>query len=222
MKDKYTKLKALLLAGTIALSSSTLTGCSSDNSEKNELIEESTIHFDAGKHIISEPIGDVRFENFQYDYHPGYEPVGISLTSYGISGSYGGGAIIYSNTEEVECSSVSKDENGEYLYSDFGTPLYSNEGNKEDINEDFKNFGIGEHIISVPIKEDNRHNKFQYDYHEGYEIVGMASCADGKYQHYNGGVLLYTNVTPVICIRNDNGYTSFGVPVEKTKTKTLK
>lgn len=223
MKDKYTKLKALLLAGTIALSSSTLTGCSSDKSEENELIEESKVCFDVGRHIISEPIKeDVRFDNFQYDFHPGYEPIGISLSSYGsYFDTYDGGAIIYSNNEEVTCSSVSKDKNGEFQYLDFGTPLYSSK--KVDDNlEDIKEFGVGEHIISVPIEEDNRYDNFQYDYHEGYEVVGVSSTSYGKYNgYYGGGVLLYKNITPVKCIRNDNGYTSFGIPIEKVKTKTL-
>ncbi len=83
-------------------------------------------------------------------------------------------------------------------------------------------FGVGEHIISVPIIEDNKNRNFQYDYRDGYEIVGVSSSSYGKYDLYGGEALLYKNITPVKCVRNENGYTSFGAPIEKEKTKTFK
>lgn len=227
MKDKYIRLKAILLAGTIALTSSSLTGCSNKDSENtlNQaiVVQDTTVHFGVGEHIISVPINeDNRFNNVQYEYHPGYEPIGISITAYSkYNNFFGGGAIIYANTEEVECSSSLVDKDGNHLYVDFGTPMYYNE-DEYAANKGIKEFGIGEHIISVPINEDNRFEQFQYDYHDGYEVVGIATSAYGEYPNFfGGGVLLYKNITPVKCSSVGNGYTTFGVPVEIKKTRTL-
>ena len=229
MKDKYIRLKAMLLSGSIALTSTSLAGCSNkDNStgSNQEIVSEvTTTHFGIGEHIISVPISpknDIRFSNVQYDYYPGYEPIGISLTATGkYTNSFGGGAIIYSNVEEVECTSNLVDKNGNYLYLEFGTPMYIE--SEYGSNGNIKEFNVGEHIISIPIDEDNRSNNFQYEYHEGYEVVGIATTATGQYTNiYGGGVLLYKNITPVKCTRGDNGYTSFGIPLEIEKTKTLK
>lgn len=218
----------LLLAGTMIM---TFVGCSNSYSDQDDLNkqestieQESTIKFGVGEHIISVPIeNDIRYGNVQYEYHPGYEPIGISVTAHGeYANSYGGGSIMYSNVEEVECSSSQKDVQGMYLYSNFGTPVYKDK-KADDTDADIKEFDIGEHIISVPIEKDNRHTNIQYKYHEGYEVVGIASSARGKYvNHYSGGVLLYKNTIPVKCTRGDNGYTSFGIPYEKDQVKTLK
>ena len=86
MKNKYIRLKALLLAGTMGLSSSILTSCKEDTGNQFVTSEEVTTTFDIGKHIISAPILkdiDIRTCNVQYDYHPGYEPIGISSSAYG-------------------------------------------------------------------------------------------------------------------------------------------
>lgn len=84
-------------------------------------------------------------------------------------------------------------------------------------------FDIGEHIISVPIESDIRFNNSQYEYHESYEVIGIATSAKGKsVNSFGGGVLLYKNIIPVKCTRGDNGYTSFGIPYEKKQVKTLK
>lgn len=228
MKDNYIRLKAMILAISIALTSTTLTGCSNKNSRIDSnpgiVIQESTKHFGIGEHIISVPIeDDIRFDNFQYDYHAGYEPIGISITAHGkYDNDFGGGAIIYSNIDEVECSSSIRDKDGNYLYLDFGTPIYYVE-KENDSNSEIKEFDVGEHIISIPIEKDNRFDNFQYEYRDGYEVVGIATSAHGMFDNdFGGGVLLYKNITPVKCTINDNGYTSFGVPLEIEKTKTLK
>ena len=230
MKDKYIRLKAMLLAGAIALTSASLAGCNNKNNStgsNQEIVSEvTTTYFGIGEHIISVPISpnnDIRFSNVQYDYYPGYEPVGISITAHGREDNdFGGGAIIYSNVQEVECSSNLVDKNGNYLYLDFGTPTYTDE-EEYGSNNNIKEFDVGQHIISVPISQDNRFDQFQYEYHDGYEIVGIATSAHGMYDNdFGGGVLLYKNITPVKCTRVDNGYTSFGTPLEIEKTKTLK
>ena len=230
MKDKYIRLRAMLLASTIALSSTSLVGCSNKNNGiglNQELVSEAvTTHFGMGKHIISVPISeknDIRFSKVQYDYYPGYEPIGISITAHGMSDNvFGGGTIIYSNVDEVECLSNLVDEKGNYLYLNFGTPVYTVE-EEYNINENIKSFDVGQHIISIPISEENRFEQLQYEFHEGYEVVGIATTAYGKYDNiFGGGVLLYKNITPVKCIRGDNGYTSFGIPLETEKNKTLK
>ncbi|MBR3117052.1 MAG: hypothetical protein IKF36_04185 [Bacilli bacterium] len=232
MKDKYIRLKAMLLAGTFALTSTSLTGCEieSNSTESNQEIvsEMTTTHFGIGQHIISVPIeNDVRYSNVQYDYHPGYEPIGIALTAVGQYGNfYAGGGILYSNVEEVECVSV--DNNEKYL--EFGTPLHIEQ---ECVSSDnIKEFNVGQHIISIPIKEeqlneDIRYNYYQYEYHEGYEVVGIALTSigtGGAYSNcYGGGVLLYKNIVPVKCIgsvdeNEETHFTEFGEPIELEKT----
>ncbi len=227
MKNKYIRLKAMLLAGTIAITGASLSSCDNNNEKtpNQAIVSQDTIaRFNIGEHIISVPIEkDIRYSNVQYEYHPGYEPVGISVTAYGQSGNcFGGGAIIYVNTEEVDCPSNLVDKDGNYLYLDFGTPIFYKD-DESDINNSIKEFGIGEHIISVPINEDNRFEQFQYEYHEGYEVVGIATSAHGKVVNcFGGGVLLYKNIIPVKCIRGNDGYTTFGIPFEIEKTRTLK
>lgn len=218
MKENYTRLKAMLLAGTIALTSAGLTGCGNknDNTISGPIVmdRQTVKEFGIGEHIISKPINaDIRKEIYQYDYIPGYEPVGISVSSYGTS-SFGGATILYRNTEEVSCSSNNFDYNGETLYLDFGTPISDNVS-VNNVNEEagsIKEFAPGEHIISVPLTQDIRSDSFQYTPVAGYEIVGVATSAYGT-NSYAGGTLLYKNVEPVRCTASDRGYTSFGTPI---------
>lgn len=226
MKNKYMRLKALLLAGTITLTSSTLSGCGSifDKDDEPIRIEETVNNFNPGEHIISIPItDDIRKGNFQFPYYPGYEPIGISLSAYGkAQNQFGGGAIMYANTDEVECRAYVQDQNGKPLYLDFGTPMYEVQ---EDLNSNdtSKVFGVGEHIISIPFDDDNRTHNTQYDYYEGYEVVGIAASARGQVSNtFGGGVVLYKNTKPVMCIKGEDGYTTFGVPVELNKSLELK
>lgn len=227
MKEKYIRLKALAFAGVMAATCVGITGCknksTSDTSSQAIVIEKSTKEFGVGEHIVSIPItDDIRLKTVQHEFHPGYEPVGISLTAYGrYTNTFGGGAIMFANTEEVECTSYSLGSDNNYIYSDFGTPVYGVKANN-DSKESIKEFDVGEHIISVPMKIDNRTNQVNYEYHEGYEIVGVGTTSYGMYTNsFGGGVILYVNTTPVKCALQDEGYTSFGVPKESEKTKTL-
>jgi hypothetical protein len=137
----------------------------------------------------------------QHNYYPGFEPIGLSMTNDT------GGAILYTNTEEISVVSPSIFEN----------PV-NNKG-ENDPEGTIKEFGVGEHILSVPISEDNRVEYYEYVSHEGYELVGIASIAVGKYNSYGCCVALYKNTQPVNCVRNKDGYTSFGKPIEKEYTK---
>ena len=58
-------------------------------------------------------------------------------------------------------------------------------------------FGIGEHIISVPFRDNPSREVMQLDYHPGYKITGIASVSD-KYS-FDGACLLYVNNYPVMC-----------------------
>lgn len=230
MKDKYIKLKAILLAGTIALTSAGLSGCSTKDNDRGELITIETYNnysgdrkklFGVGEHIISvrvkgNPINSVR----QYEYHDGYKVVGMSTSALGFS--YSGTCLIYENEYPVECSSNKKDANDNYVYSDFGQPIDFSR-NETEQRESIKEFNAGEHIISVPINDPTK-GAMQYQYHEGYEVVGIAA-ADYSRSHA-GACVLYVNKQPVACTLTEieDGkelYLSFGVPVEKEMTKSL-
>lgn len=119
----------------------------------------------------------------------------ISLTSLGLSGCG-------SKVKSQDSSSVT-------IISD-----------SQEIGEE-KEFGIGEHIISVIIETNICKNNHQFEYHEGYEPVGLSILSlDGN--SYYGGVILYKNVVPVKCVCDIDGYTNFGTPILDEQIKTLK
>lgn len=221
MKDKYRQLRALLLAGTIAVSGVGLSGCSKENADVSQLpvIEESVKTFGIGEHILTVPIQqDIRKDVFQYEYIPGYEPVGISVSAYGTyTNSYGGGSIVYQNTEEVRCYSDTVDASGQYLYLNFGESQDTRESSS--VIDGVKEFAPGEHIISIPLTQDIRDERFQIQAIDGYELVGIATSANGTYANSNcGGVLLFKNVETVRCTSNEKGFTTFGIPVVETRS----
>lgn len=179
-------------------------------------IEDEMKYYDIGEHIISAPFSseiDMRYNIVQHTYYPGYEPIGITMSEYGLHGkNYSGGAIVYVNVEELDGSSRSFFESQAY-----------NQNGQHDKKGTAREFGIGEHILSVPINENISLDYYQYTYHEGYEVVGIATD-DYAWEHsdnYDGGVILYKNITPVRCVCGDNGYTSFGSPIEKENTMKL-
>lgn len=222
MKDKYRQLRALLLAGTIAVSGVGLSGCSSKDTDTPHLtvIEESVKTFGIGEHILTVPIEkDIRKDVFQYEYIPGYEPVGISVSAYGTySNSYGGGSIVYQNTEEVTCYSDSVDASGQYMYLNFGS-TDENANSSSPVVDGVKEFAPGEHIISIPLNQDIRDERFQVQAIDGYELVGIATSANGTYSNKNcGGVLLFKNIETVRCTSAGNGFTTFGIPVVETRS----
>lgn len=117
---------------------------------------------------------------------------------------------------------------GEKYYSDIdnnheniSTEYYSDQTFGEETK---KEFGVGEHIISVPIQNDVREKNTQYNYFEGYEVIGVDVETYGKYtDKFAGGCILYMNINPVKCkitsYEDHDGlrkgfYTNFGTPIE--------
>lgn len=230
MKDNLIRLKALILAGTIMVSGVSLSGCSGEKKDEEPTVQqEVTIQnftecFGIGEHTISVPItSSVKNEVVQHEFHPGYEPVGITMRAYGkITDFFDGGSILYSNTSEVECNATDVDRDGTIVFNEFGTPVeYENSSSYEADGE--KIFGVGEHIISVPLPVSLRTKEnVQLPTYPGYEIVGVASSSYGEITGFNGGgALLLKNVVPVKCILSDSGYNSIGIPVEKENVKVL-
>ena len=62
-----------------------------------------------------------------------------------------------------------------------------------------KEFDVGKHIISIPLeeREDPRDKVMQYEYHEGYKVIGIA-VTDYR-GSYTGSCIMYKNDYPVIC-----------------------
>lgn len=229
MKENFIALHSIMIAysiftGLIGLLFFVNDSYYNEEAQKSTNVEQTKKKFGVGEHIIILPIPenmDITKKKYQFENYPGYEVVGISMTSYGKNyGKYGGGVIVYSNVEEVECTSsyTSDDENN--IFSEFGTPLSSINDDlyKKESNE----FNEGEHILTIPIKNDIRDKQTQIENHEGYEIVGIATGGYGKLaNNFYGGALLYKNTVPVKCHHEEDGYTSFGTPIEKAKSKIL-
>ena len=220
MKIRITeRLKEILcipITGLVMVAS--LSGCAESKQEITSYVSESNRKiFGEGEHIISVPISDPTQETIQYEYHEGYKPVGITTDSYGeYAKCHGKSYIVYTNEYPVNCYPTYEIE-GELLYTDFGTPI-DYERDKTNSGNDWQEYNIGEHIISVPL-DNNMEEGFQIQYHDGYEVVGIASSAYGKYAYCTGGgCILYKNTKNVKCIKDETGnYTSFGIPEEDTK-----
>lgn len=126
MKDKYIKLKAMLLAGTIALTSAGLSGCSSKNNNNEDesiIIEDRGIEtklFGVGEHIISVPVSNPIYNAMQYQYHEGYEVVGIATADF--NNTHAGACVLYVNKEPVTCT-LTEIKDGKELYLSFGVPV---------------------------------------------------------------------------------------------------
>lgn len=221
---KYKKLKILSYALSSVLSVTCLSGCSIETSYNSARFQEEsgvvmTEQFEPGKHVISVPMPDTIDEGIiQLENYPGYEIIGMSCGSYGKSvGHYAGGAVLYVNTVPVICETSLYDENGNLAYLDFGTPLDYNDTITED-DCDIHDFDIGEHVISVPIEEDITTYNNQYECPEGYEVIGISVSTYGQsVGHYDTGIILYKNVTPVRVSKSENGYVSFGTPIAQIK-----
>ena len=227
MKNKYIRMKSMLLAIVIALTGQSLTSCVAKNYNGNELECPETLEnyekkeFNVGEHIISVPIKNPTQEIKQYNYHEGYKVIGIATANYEYE--FGGACLIYANEYPVVCYSTSIDKNGNHIYGRFGQPIgyYKDETIKTPTT---KEFHAGEHIISVPIDNPTQETN-QYEYHEGYEVVGIAT-ANYEYE-FGGACILYVNTKNVTCTltkTEDNVelYLDFGAPTEKTNSKKLK
>ena len=180
--------------------------CDSNNPQKNYDEDKCQVHtFDIGEHIVTIPIANP-LKNIQtYDYHAGYKAVGISSAG-------GESCLLYVNDRVVEMNSNGSYETGELFYGGFGYPVDGYIINEPETKTEY---APGEHIISEPIS-DPRHYEMQYKGHEGYEVVGIASAASGKYNFFEGACLLYVNTETVIC-ENDN---EFGQVKEEQKVLT--
>lgn len=177
-------------------------------------IEEENINGDVfapGEHIISVPYQEVIKErNAQMPYHEGYEVLSLSM-------DFGGrGSILYVNTDTVICTATGMNEEGNYVYSDFGTP--QNPVIHEE-NDGITIFDTGEHVIAKPISNPTDDNQ-QYPTQEGYEVIGMDFYTTNTSGFYGGGWVLYRNTTPVVCVKTDGEYNTFGTPIENNKELT--
>ena len=230
---KIKKLKIATLAMTGLLIPYSLCGCGTSSSEKTEstqqeittdAVEEKIVKktFDVGEHYIAVKIDDPTKQRKQYNYIPGYKPVGISTSAYG-QNFYGiaGSQMLYINEYPVEVT-ASRDRNGCYEFKSFGTPLEYEKKQHEKINGK-KEFYPGEHIISVPVSKQMMEDS-DFEVHSGYEPIGIAKAMAGKnLAGYAGGCILYINTETVICTRDENNeYTQFGeIKVEEQVMKKL-
>ena len=231
MKIKKMKIAALTMAGLLTPFS--LCGCGTSSSEKTddtkqeiitEVTEEKIVKktFDVGEHYIAVKIEDPTKQIKQYNYIPGYKPVGIATSAYG-QNFYGivGSEMLYINDYPVEVTAT-RDRNGCYEFKSFGTPLEYEKKQHEKIDGK-KEFFPGEHIISVPVSREMMNNS-EFEVHNGYEPIGIAKAMAGKnFAGYAGGCILYVNTETVLCTKNENNeYTSFGTPKEEIKVNIKK
>lgn len=168
--------------------------------------------FEPGEHIISITIDETDIDqrdfynnkNINFPYYDGYSFIGVSWDRDTIT-------LLYVNTETVWCTATGTDKAGNLVYTEFGTAEVSSKEEPESDNCQY--FDEGQHIIGIPITEPNENQ--QYDYHEGYEIVGFTHCILGK-TVYSGGYVVYVNTVPVNCEKTEEGFVDFGTPVEET------
>ena len=175
--------------------------------------------FAPGEHIMSVLIDSPLEEAQQYEYHPGYKPIGIASATYGKYEAHDSGScILYVNDYPVEVKSNGiKDD--EAYFSSFGTPIdYTyTEKNESTYTIDF---APGEHILSIPIDDPTNYDS-QFMFYEGYEPVGIATASYGKYDdNSSGSCMLYVNTQTVTLDKNENNeYIEFGTPKEEAKVK---
>lgn len=175
--------------------------------EEEEVNSDKKIKFKAGEHIISTSIELDKNSICQIDYHDGYKLEGITIDSDGKT-------AIYTNIEDVWCTSQGKDANNNDVYNEFGEPeVYAT-------SKDY--YDIYEHTLAVPISNPSKKN-LQYIYHEGYEVIDVASYVSGKYETFGNGYIIYSNNVPVKCERDENDKClDFGTPITTEKVKTLR
>ena len=176
--------------------------------------------FEPGEHIISVLTDSPIEEAQQYEYHEGYKPLGIATATYGKATKHDAGScILYINDQEV-LAKANGMKDGELYFGDFGTPLDFENSNGITENIYTVDFPAGTHILSMPVDDPTEYN-MQFETHEGYEPVGIATAAYGKATDISsGGCILYVNTDDVTLQKNDDGvYTEFGTPSEKVYQK---
>ena len=237
-------IASILLAGTILVTGSSLTGCSdseypNNNStfidkEYNDEDTGKTKIFQPGEHIISknttekiteEDENNPYNEITQVEYHDGYKCVGLGISVYvpykGSTSSFDEASIVYINENEVECKSSGKDANGNDVYTDFGNPIGYKKVETKEI-DDQKEFEIGTHILIIPVKSPDEKD-VQYTFHEGYELVDIALTSE--VHNGNNALAMYVNTEKVKCKKtgsnketDESEFHEFGTPIEKNKT----
>ncbi len=102
--------------------------------------------------------------------------------------------------------------------------------NSETTNKEFANKKIlqpGEHIISVPVSENQTKANMQYQNFKGYEAVGIATFSYDKYLNvFGGSCILYVNTAAVRCnstsFKNNKYYfINFEIPLENEQVLKL-
>lgn len=177
--------------------------------------------FEPGEHAVIEKVKSQLDKVTQYPSHPGYKPIGIATSAYGsLSQKDGDTCIMYINTEVVQANANVK-IGEDYYFGGFGVPVNYEKNISEET--EIVEFAPGEHILSVPIDSAIKYD-INYEYHEGYEPVGIAESSYGdSYNTSAEAVVLYVNVDEVECKRTeDNDYTEFGKVKEKEKIKEIK
>ncbi|MBR5370138.1 MAG: hypothetical protein IK137_02410 [Bacilli bacterium] len=194
-----------------------------DNETEGDLEEyfETTVEYDEdllevtfapGEHIVAVGIDDPIGSPKVFEGHPGYKPVGISASTYGrLLDMYYAGYILFENVVEVKANATSVDSKGKYSYNNFGTPV-----DYEITSYGENSYDTYQHIIVMPISIDGP--RTQIDSVEGYEAVGIATEAYGRYLGRNGGsCILYVNTVPVENCVDEYYIPKFGTPIEKQK-----
>lgn len=175
--------------------------------------------FEPGEHLISVIIDSPLDEAKQYEYHPGYKPLGIASSTYGKGSERDAGScMLYINDREVIAKADGKVDD-ELHFGEFGTPIDFEDKFYTEGVETF-DFQAGTHILSIPISNPTDYN-VQYEIHKGYEPIGIATASYGQgTDHYSGGCILYINTEDVTCKKQENQeYTEFGTPKEEAKVK---
>lgn len=174
--------------------------------------------FEPEQHVVLESVDSPLDEIKQYNPHPGYKPVGFTTATYGVNKIKDSGTcIMYINDEQVQAMANGTIDD-EYYFGDFGIPV--DYQIKSSITDDgMIEYQPGEHILSVPIASPLKYD-FNYESHDGYEPVGIASASHGDdHDISSGAAILYVNVEPVVCEKsNDKDYIDFGTPKEIQKT----
>ena len=185
--------------------------------KQEQVLEEEPEFMDIGEHAIAVDYDiDVDMQQ-QLSVPDGYELRGIVKDS-GIS------SVLYVNTKPVLCKPTGVTKDGEPDYGDLCTPV--EEQPLIESYEDVRDFEVGEHVITAPIRVDTYGRKtMQFEYHEGYEVISMTASTSGRYVHDDDGCIVYRNVVPVRATAtavDSSGYIfgDFGVLIEKGKVKT--
>ena len=203
---KGKKIISLLTVGLVLCTAPT--GCAQEQPQEQVTSVDNDKVFNEKEHVVIEKIQDPTKKTQQYTYHEGYKPIGISTATYENAftihevNSY----IVYENIVPVKASS-----------KEFGTPIEEIEKTQEE-----NKYNAYEHIVSIPY--DCEASEINFEYHDGYEIVGICNeITEGKVFNTYSGCILYVNTEPVEVkhrgTKDDTiEYDTFGTIIEEPKT----